>query len=58
LRSFIKSLQRISEDAGMPIRGTPVFCKYAQGSEHVEPLFRLVVAFIVTEIFERNSHFY
>ncbi|XP_078481805.1 protein argonaute-2 isoform X1 [Ciona intestinalis] len=40
LRTFIKSLQRISEDAGMPIRGTPVFCKYAQGSEHVEPLFR------------------
>lgn len=40
LRLFIKNLQRISEDAGMPIRGTPVFCKYAQGSEQVEPLFK------------------
>ncbi|XP_039253846.2 protein argonaute-2-like [Styela clava] len=40
LRQFIKQLQRISEDAGMPIKGTPVFCKYAQGSDQVEPLFR------------------
>ena len=31
LRMFTKSLQRISEDAGMPIRSGPVFCKYAQG---------------------------
>ena len=30
---FTKSLQRISEDAGMPIRSGPVFCKYAQGIE-------------------------
>ena len=26
----------------MPIRGNPVFCKYATGSDHVEPLFRYV----------------
>ena len=32
LRMFTKSLQRISEDAGMPIRSGPVFCKYAQGN--------------------------
>ena len=31
LRLFTKQLQRISEDAGMPIRSGPVFCKYAQG---------------------------
>ena len=34
LRLFTKQLQRISEDAGMPIRSGPVFCKYAQGTKH------------------------
>ena len=31
IRNFTRSLQRISEDAGMPIRSGPVFCRYAQG---------------------------
>ena len=31
LRNFTRQLQRISEDAGMPIRSGPVFCRYAQG---------------------------
>ena len=54
---FTKSLQRISEDAGMPIRSGPVFCKYAQGnkqhkfklltkfqgSDQVEPMFKYLM---------------
>ncbi|CAE1331422.1 ELF2C [Acanthosepion pharaonis] len=40
LRSFTQQLQRISNDAGMPISGQPCFCKYANGPDHVEPMFR------------------
>lgn len=43
LRLFTKQLQRISEDAGMPIRSGPVFCKYAQGSDQVEPMFKYLI---------------
>ena len=34
LRLFTKKLQQISEDAGMPIRSGPVFCRYAIGKTH------------------------
>lgn len=40
LRLFTQQLQRISNDAGMPIMGQPCFCKYANGVEQVEPMFR------------------
>ncbi|XP_014666290.1 PREDICTED: protein argonaute-2-like isoform X3 [Priapulus caudatus] len=40
LRNFTAQLQKISNDAGMPILGQPVFCKYATGPEQVEPMFR------------------
>ncbi|CAF0731815.1 unnamed protein product [Brachionus calyciflorus] len=40
LRNFTQQLQRISNDAGMPIMGQPCFCKYATGVEQVEPMFR------------------
>ena len=40
LRNFTQQLQRISNDAGMPIIGQPCFCKYATGVEQVEPMFR------------------
>ncbi|XP_027205239.1 protein argonaute-1 [Dermatophagoides pteronyssinus] len=40
LRSFTQSLQKISNDAGMPIIGQPCFCKYATGADQVEPMFR------------------
>ncbi|GFR77219.1 argonaute-like protein, partial [Elysia marginata] len=40
LRSFTQQLQRISNDAGMPIVGQPCFCKYATGPDQVEPMFR------------------
>lgn len=39
-RNFITNLQKISHDAGMPIMGQPVFCKYASGPDQVEPMFR------------------
>ncbi|CAO4367291.1 unnamed protein product [Caenorhabditis nigoni] len=40
LRAFTSHLQRISHDAGMPIIGSPCFCKYAVGVEQVEPMFK------------------
>ena len=40
LRNFTQSLQKISNDAGMPIIGQPCFCKYASGPDQVEPMFR------------------
>lgn len=40
LRSFTQQLQKISNDAGMPIIGQPCFCKYATGPDQVEPMFR------------------
>ncbi|XP_035828092.1 protein argonaute-2 isoform X7 [Aplysia californica] len=40
LRNFTQQLQRISNDAGMPIMGQPCFCKYASGPDQVEPMFR------------------
>lgn len=40
LRSFTDQLRKISKDAGMPIQGQPCFCKYAQGADSVEPMFR------------------
>ena len=39
-RTFTQQLQRISNDAGMPIMGQPCFCKYATGPDQVEPMFR------------------
>ena len=33
-------MQKISNDAGMPIIGGPCFCKYATGPDQVEPMFR------------------
>lgn len=43
LRMFIKKLQQISEDAGMPIRSGPVFCQFAQGSDQVEPIMKFLM---------------
>ncbi|UYV61609.1 AGO1 [Cordylochernes scorpioides] len=40
LRNFTQQLQKISNDAGMPIIGQPCFCKYAVGPDQVEPMFR------------------
>uniref|UniRef100_A0A8R1DKL0 Protein argonaute-1 n=1 Tax=Caenorhabditis japonica TaxID=281687 RepID=A0A8R1DKL0_CAEJA len=40
LRTFTNQLQRISNDAGMPIVENPCFCKYAVGVEQVEPMFK------------------
>uniref|UniRef100_A0A1I7TGW4 Protein argonaute-1 n=2 Tax=Caenorhabditis tropicalis TaxID=1561998 RepID=A0A1I7TGW4_9PELO len=40
LRNFTQQFQRISRDAGMPIMGNPVFCKYAIGVEQVEPILK------------------
>uniref|UniRef100_A0AAY4E5W3 Protein argonaute-1 n=1 Tax=Denticeps clupeoides TaxID=299321 RepID=A0AAY4E5W3_9TELE len=40
LKSFTEQLRKISKDAGMPIQGQPCFCKYAQGADSVEPMFR------------------
>ena len=40
LRQFTAQLQKISNDAGMPIMGQPCFCKYAVGADQVEPMFR------------------
>lgn len=40
LRNFTTQLQKISNDAGMPIIGQPCFCKYATGPDQVEPMFR------------------
>jgi eukaryotic translation initiation factor 2C len=40
LRNFTQQLQRISNDAGMHIIGQPCFCKYANGPDQVEPMFR------------------
>ncbi|CAK9293816.1 unnamed protein product [Gordionus sp. m RMFG-2023] len=42
LRNFTQQLQKISNDAGMPIIGQPCFCKYATGPEQVEPMFRFL----------------
>lgn len=39
-RGFTDQLRKISKDAGMPIQGQPCFCKYAQGADNVEPMFR------------------
>jgi len=44
LRNFTQSLQKISNDAGMPIVGQPCFCKYACGPDQVEPMFRYLKA--------------
>ncbi|XP_036204968.1 protein argonaute-4 isoform X3 [Myotis myotis] len=40
LKSFTDQLRKISKDAGMPIQGQPCFCKYAQGADSVEPMFK------------------
>lgn len=40
IRNFTQQLQKISNDAGMPIIGQPCFCKYATGPDQVEPMFR------------------
>lgn len=39
-RNFTDQLRKISKDAGMPIQGQPCFCKYAQGADSVEPMFK------------------
>lgn len=36
----MSQLQKLSADAGMPILGQPVFCKYASGPDQVEPMFK------------------
>ncbi|KAL7980537.1 hypothetical protein Chor_001691 [Crotalus horridus] len=40
IANFTDQLRKISKDAGMPIQGQPCFCKYAQGADSVEPMFR------------------
>jgi len=39
-RGFTQQLVKISTEAGMPIMGQPVFCKYAAEADQVEPMFR------------------
>ena len=39
-RNFTQQLQRISNDAGMPVTGQPCFCKYANTADQVEPMFK------------------
>ena len=58
LRNFTQSLQKISNDAGMPIIGQPCFCKYAQGPDQVEPMFRyLKSSFQVCNYAKKLSHY-
>uniref|UniRef100_A0A8C5HKS1 Protein argonaute-1 n=1 Tax=Gouania willdenowi TaxID=441366 RepID=A0A8C5HKS1_GOUWI len=40
LKNFTDQLRKISKDAGMPIQSQPCFCKYVQGTDSVEPMFR------------------
>nr|XP_023830683.1 protein argonaute-2 isoform X4 [Salvelinus alpinus] len=40
LKAFTDQLRKISRDAGMPIQGQPCFCKYTQGADSVEPMFK------------------
>lgn len=42
LQQFVIQLQKISNDAGMPIQSPPSFCKYATGQDQVEPMFRFL----------------
>ncbi|KAL4712739.1 hypothetical protein ACJJTC_008036 [Scirpophaga incertulas] len=44
MKNFTQQLQRISNDAGMPIIGQPCFCKYATGPDQVEPMFKYLKA--------------
>ncbi|XP_060856547.1 protein argonaute-2-like [Metopolophium dirhodum] len=43
IKHFTKQLQRISNDAGMPIVGNPCFCKYATGLDQVGPIFNYLI---------------
>jgi eukaryotic translation initiation factor 2C len=43
LRGFTAQLQKISNDAGMPIAVQPSFCKYAGGPDQVEPMFKYLM---------------
>lgn len=46
LRNFTQQLQKISNDAGMPIIGQPCFCKYATGPDQVGFLFILFFLYL------------
>ncbi|KHJ99080.1 piwi domain protein, partial [Oesophagostomum dentatum] len=50
LRNFTAQLQRISNDAGMPIVGQPCFCKYAMGVDQVEPMFKYLKQTFTAEV--------
>ena len=54
LRLFTKQLQRISEDAGMPIRSGPVFCKYAQGTKKIRSQNGIVSGTLDTAVTLKN----
>ena len=56
LRNFTQSLQKISNDAGMPIIGQPCFCKYAQGPDQVEPMFRYLKSSFQVCYMQRPGH--
>lgn len=47
-RNFTQQLQKISNDAGMPIIGQPCFCKYATGPDQVEPMFKYLKSTFVS----------
>lgn len=49
LRNFTQQLQKISNDAGMPIIGQPCFCKYATGPDQVY-IFHLLILFFQCNI--------
>ncbi|XP_077291844.1 protein argonaute-1 isoform X3 [Arctopsyche grandis] len=48
LKNFTQQLQKISNDAGMPIIGQPCFCKYATGPDQVEPMFKYLKSTFVS----------
>ena len=58
LRIFTKKLQQISEDAGMPIKSGPVFCKYAQGTvtHYLIQKYINLTNFIFNEILKRAKN--
>ncbi|KAI9578856.1 hypothetical protein GQX74_009674 [Glossina fuscipes] len=51
LRNFTAQLQKISNDAGMPIIGQPCFCKYATGPDQLGGINSILVPSIRPKVF-------
>eukprot|EP00102_Acyrthosiphon_pisum_P021378 XP_016658588.1 PREDICTED: protein argonaute-2-like [Acyrthosiphon pisum] len=43
IKNFTEQLQRISNEAGMPIVDAPCYCKYVTGLDQVEPMFNYLI---------------